>query len=103
MSMSKAARRRAKKSTPAKARPSTSPLSTSRQLSPGSLVTRIASGTLASTRRRDQRLLLVLSVVRASHCLPQYLCQYCDTQERRYFLPHQIARYDEELQPNRQQ
>ncbi len=102
MPLSKAARRRAKKSAPAKARSRVSPLSTTRQLGPGDLVTRIASSKFAPTRR-DQRLLLVLSVVKAKNSLPQYLCQYCDTQERRYFLPHQIARYDEDLGPSRHQ
>lgn len=100
--MSKAARRRAKKSSPAKPRPSLSSLSTSRQLGPGDLVTRIASG-VYTVVRRDQRLLLVLAVIKEPNCLPQYLCQFCDSQEQRYFLPHQIARHDEEFQPNRRQ
>lgn len=93
--MSKAARRRAKKSAPTKAHKTTTLLSTTRRLGPGDLVVRIANAKIAPIRR-DNRLLLVLSVVKAKNCIPQYLCQYCDdTQRRRYFLPHQITRYDE--------
>jgi len=95
--MSKAARRRNRKARNLNRSRSATCLSQSRQLHPGSLVTRIAQGTLTPNARRDPRLLLVLSVVRAPNCIPQYLCQFCDTGDERYFLPHQISPHDEEL------
>jgi hypothetical protein len=70
-------------------------VSPSSDLAPGSLVVRVGRGRYA--KRRDSRLLLVLSVVKANNCLPQYLCQFCDTGNQRYFLPSQIMSHDKTL------
>lgn len=93
--MTNAAKRRARKATTATKRSNRENsvlVSPTSDLAPGSLVIRIGRGRLA--KRSDPRLLLILSTVNAAHCLPQYLCQFCDTGDRRYFLAGDIMSYD---------